>query len=148
MMQPSEKKPINKIWSHVIMFSCFLFIVLLSYGVARSFKAWLTISFATAFLFILVLTMNAFVEKKKISILYTSILAPMIIYPYIYFINLFLTIQISYIIIFGGCSGSFTGVLLASRNKEKINKYGLIGVILYYILIGYISFRYVVKYNY
>ncbi|MDF2593292.1 MAG: hypothetical protein K0S75_2758 [Clostridia bacterium] len=147
-MQPSEKKPLSKTGTYILLLVCYLILVISTFGIARSFKGWLIISIVTAIILILVPIVNEFIKKRTISIFYLSILTPIFAYAYTYFINVFLILPINYMVIYGSCLGSFIGRLFVSRNKVKANKIALIGVVLYYLLIGYITVRYVMKMNY
>ena len=141
MMQQSENKPIGKTGSYIILVVCYLIFLLASNRIASSLIGWIIISLVTAVIFVLALTLSEFIKRKNISFLYQAIFAPIIIYAYFYFINLFLTLPTSYMIAYGSCIGCFTNITLTSRKKSKINKYSLIGAVLYYVLIGYITFR-------
>ena len=140
-MQPNEKKPLSKIWTFIVMLACFLLITIITIGIARSFKAWLIISFTTALMCILVPALGKLTKHRNIPFLYVSMLAPILVFVYTYFINLYLTEPFPYTVVYGGCFGSFIGTLLSNQDKVKISKYDTVGVFLFYILIGYITFR-------
>lgn len=141
MMQPSEKKPMNKIWTYVVLLVCYLVLIISTFGITRSFNDWIIISSVTALIFILGQVVSELIVKKDISFLYASLFTPVFAYAYTYFVNLFLIFPIRYTIIYGSCLGSFIGILLVNKNKVKLNKYGVVGIFLYYILIGYILFK-------